>query len=456
MSWAAVAGGAISVGGSLLSGSGGGGQAKQDALQNLIAGTAFSPIGVSMPGGGGVTFGGGAPTGGGAVGDGGSVAPGTYGQQVLDPRTGKPIISQMEDGMRALGSGKTGRAFQSDIGNIGLNLGDLEPARAGLAGFTGQQAGQLGFNPFAGFDQLGAGLAGTGLQQAAGAGQGLDLMSLLAGQQLGGAVGDISNFRNMFQDPLQQGILSSIQDASLTGEQAATRHLDLLRQQAQPFEERAFSDLNENLFGTGRIGTSGGALQTEAFARGLGQADLSRQLAASGEGRAATQQALAQATGLGGLQDSLLGNALSRFGGLTDLGARLSGQRFDQGTGLFGTGLQAAGAPAAYQAGQLGNLTSALQGLTGLTNISTVPANLALQFMQSQANTRINQASGMGGQVNAGDLSRAATGSTLADLGGAVAGSGIDFGSLFGGLFGGGGSTSQSFTPTSKGTGGLK
>lgn len=59
------------------------------------------------------------------------------------------------------------------------------------------------------------------------------------------------------------------------------QQLSLLREQAQPFEERQFNQLQQNLFNTGRLGSSGGALQTEAFARGLGQADTSRALQAN-------------------------------------------------------------------------------------------------------------------------------------------------------------------------------
>jgi hypothetical protein len=62
----------------------------------------------------------------------------------------------------------------------------------------------------------------------------------------------------------------------------AAQRLALLREQAAPFEQRAFNGLNQNLFNTGRMGSSGGALQTEAFARGLGQADTSRQLDSQG------------------------------------------------------------------------------------------------------------------------------------------------------------------------------
>lgn len=440
MSWAAVAGGAISVGGSLLSGSGGGGQKTQNRLSSLVQGTAFSPIGVNMPGGGGVSFGGSGPGGGGISGTG----------MGIDPRTGKPIAQSAGAGFRQLGEGKNGRAIQSDIGNINLNLGDLEGARGGLANFASGLGGNLGQNnPFAGFEQLGGSLAQSGLGQAFNANQGLDLMSQLTGQQIGGSVNDISAFRQNLQDPLQAGILSSINDASLTGQQAAASHLDLLRQQAQPFEDRAFGQHQENQFLTGQRGTTGGGIQTEAFARGLGQADLSRQLAASGEGRAATQQALNQATGLGGLQDSMLGNAVNRFGQLQGLGAQLSGQRFNQGQGLFGLGQSAAGSGQAFNAGSLNNLNSSIQGLTGLTNISTVPANLALQFMQGQANTRIGQGSQIGSQ-SLPISNNAMTGATLGNLGSSIANSGINFGDIFSKFGGGGGGTS------SKGTGNFK
>jgi len=394
--------------------------AEQNRLQSLIQGTAFSPIGVNMPGGGGISFGGGGGGGGGTSQIGG-------GGNFLDPRTGKPLVRE-QDGMRILGSGKNGRAFQSDIGNIGLNLGDLEPFRAGLAGFGGQGAQQLGA-------LQGLGLEQGGLAQMLSSQQGLDSLTGLAGGQLGGAVNDFSQFRDNLQSPLLQGLQSAIGDASLTGQQAADQHLALLREQAQPFEDRAFSTHQDNQFMTGQRGTSGGALQTEAFARGLGQADLSRQLAARGEGRAATQMALNQASGLGGLQESLLNGATNRFGNLAQLSQGLSAARFNQGQQFMGL-------PQSFDAGQLNNLNASLSGLTNLTNISTVPANLALQFMTNQANTRIGQAGAMSPGTQA--MPAAQNASMLSGLGSALS-QGNNLQTLsqgIGGLFnrGGGGS----------------
>lgn len=98
----------------------------------------------------------------------------------------------------------------------------------------------------------------------------------------------------------------------------ARQELDLLRTQAQPFEERAQNRLNQTLFGQGRLGTTGGALQTEAFARGLGQADLDRQLQALGRADTLRQQDRSLGMGLltqaGNLGSSAASNFLSSAG----------------------------------------------------------------------------------------------------------------------------------------------
>jgi hypothetical protein len=112
------------------------------------------------------------------------------------------------------------------------------------------------------------------------------------------------------------------------------RTLSTLRAQAEPFETRALQNLQQQLFNTGQLGGTGGGLQLEAFARGLGQADLGRQLSALGEARAAQESAAGVASGLAGiggnvadLDDRLLSSAFSRFGQVTGLASDLANTR---------------------------------------------------------------------------------------------------------------------------------
>lgn len=234
-------------------------------------------------------------------------------------------------------------------------------------------------------------------------------------------------------------------------EGARNRQLDLLRQQAAPFEERAFGNLQQNLFSTGRLGTSGGALQTEAFARGLGQADLSRQLAANQEGRAFQQNAFNLGQGLFGigtgeraLSDQLLGNAFSRFGNFAGLAADVEGQRFGQNLssqqnlfnqlqGVFGNQLALGGFQQQAQSNQLTDFLRTLGAGNALTNAPLDALRLAGQFEQARSNSILGSSqvqSGLVPQFGAGADSLAAAFAGLAQAG---QGGGFDF---LGGLFG--------------------
>jgi len=60
---------------------------------------------------------------------------------------------------------------------------------------------------------------------------------------------------------------------------AAAERLGVLRQLAQPEEQRTGQSLNDRLFAMGQMGTSGGGIQQEAFYKAQQDADLKRQLA---------------------------------------------------------------------------------------------------------------------------------------------------------------------------------
>ena len=329
---------------------------------------------------------------------------------------------------------------KSDLGQINLNLGDLDPAAAGLRQLATQQIGQAGLagqpnqqlqQNFANFQQAG--------QQFGNPGFGT-LNTLLGnqGQAFGGAAQDLfSQQANPFQQGLQNSLFGGAQNSfnALPGTQEASRDqtLSLLRQQAQPFEERAFAGLQDNLFSTGRLGSTGGGLQTEAFARGLGQADLQRQLTAGQEGRNAQQAQLGLAQGqlgagadLRGMQDRLLEGALSRFQGVSQEASRLSNQRFNTGQALTqdqfgraGTTLSQTFAPEQLQAllqqQQLGTASAALGANQGIVDSVQNQATLGLQAMQAQSNARLGGVAGS--SVSPQNLS---TSTAFAQLSGAL------------------------------------
>lgn len=411
--------------------------------QNDLAQNAFSPVNFNGPGGASVNFGGtrtpslvaggvdfGALAGLGTTGSGGSFFgnPGsgadfrTGGQQVLPGGSGG-LVGQPQffgatdinpnSGAAIDPTGRIGETpFNTDLGALNINLGDLDPARAGLAQLALQNIGNAGLSSgiandprinqlFQQFNQLGGQVG----QTEAGV-----LNPLLggAGAAFGGAAQDLfSQQANPFQAGLQQALFGGAQNAFAnlpgTQQQARDQQLSLLREQAAPFEERAFADLQNNLFSTGRIGTTGGALQTEAFARGLGQADLQRQISAANEGRLAqnAQLGLAQGQlgagqGLRSLQDQLLGSAQNRFTGLANLSSGLGAQATqNQGTqlqaiqNLLSNSQLPQNLALAQQGAFLQNALSGLGGVSSLVGDARQSAALASSIAQAQANARL-------------------------------------------------------------------
>jgi hypothetical protein len=482
MTWVAAGTAAVSIGSSIMGSNAAKDEAKKErraiAERNRQAQNAFSSVNVNGPGGAGVNFGGqqinslvaggvnfndlanlgqqpgaggvsGAP-GGGATG--GQATSGVGGQLAFNPNS-----TQGLDNTGTVSS--TVNADRTDIGAINLGLGDLDPARAGLAQGAINNIGQAGL---AGnlaqdpalqqlFAQFNASGQDAGTSQAAGT---LDTLLQGTGGAFGGASQDLANQQaNPFQQGLQNQLFGGAQDAfsALPGtqDQARQQQLDLLRQEAAPFEERAFAGLQDNQFATGRLGTTGGGIQTEAFARGLGQADLSRQITAGNEGRAAQGAQLGLAnnflgagSGLRGMQDQLLTGAQNRFQGLSSQAAQLSGQRqgiSQQQFGNLGSLLQNAFAPQTLQqqvqGGFLNNAGTALGQVSALGGDARANAALGLNAANAQASARLGGVAGT--TIAPQDLSSAnAFGALSSALGPNTVGNAI---SAIGGAFGGSG-----------------
>lgn len=126
--------------------------------------------------------------------------------------------------------------------------------------------------------------------------------------------------------------------------------LGLLRQQAQPFEDRASDAFLGRQQAMGRMDTTGGARDTEAFARGLSQADTTRQLDAMN------------------LSEALYGRDQSA--GLNAMGTGMQGLISGYGTqGQVGQGLLGLGQNIGSSLGNLyGAGLNASQGYNDLTN----------------------------------------------------------------------------------------
>lgn len=200
----------------------------------------------------------------------------------------------------------------------------------------------------------------------------------------------------------------------------ADQQLALMRQQAAPHEERATNSLMQRLFNQGRMGSTGGGRDIEAFARGLGEADLSRQLAANqfAEGLYGRDQALGANLFSGGAGLFQQGQGLAANIGSNINAQNLARDQYNLGAGQFNAqlGLQAALANqgAAMQAGTanmdaalraaMANQSASLQGNQQALAALTGGANFGLtqdQLNYSRANDRIARAEALFGFGNA-------------------------------------------------------
>jgi hypothetical protein len=322
-------------------------------------------------------------------------------------------------------TGGNGMSANYQNGQGGINFGALDSQQQNLLGLSGGALGaaQNPASQMGGFNQalnIGNWYAGGGLPQdpsqaginmQANSLQGLFGNTLQGVQGFQGVGGGLAS--TAFRGAADQAVAAS---QGFSDVQANT--LSQLRQQAQPFEQRQFDSLQNNQFATGRLGTSGGALQTEAFARGLGQADLSRQLASAQEARSTQQNALGLSQGLAGigggvqgLNDQLLQSAFGRFAQTSGMFGDVNQQRLGNSILMNDIGYQrnqqnfanqqtAALFPQQVQASWLQNALSALQGQAGIQNQGLNLFNTGLQAEQAAANARLGAGGTLGNIVN--------------------------------------------------------
>lgn len=323
------------------------------------------------------------------------------------------IFGAMGPAAMQTGLGLMGAANQN-LPGLGSNVGIAQS----LAGLTGQQAmgAAAGGGPLAGIAQ---GLFGQmGQLDQIGAGMGMmGNQAFQAGQGFLGQANPFTGYANQFGAESAQGFDALRQST-----------LDTLRQQASPYESKALSDMENRLFAQGRLdATSGGPdgqLSNKAyqsFAKGLSEADLQRQLQATGLAQQQQMQSgqlsnmfggLANQyanTGFGGmgLAPAFAGAANNYFGSATNrgtLGGNIAGLEDDLLNSAFkrfaGTsGLANDLNQSLYGYGQQ-NWQQGMQGIAGqsgildtLLKLGTFGANLG----QTQAQTDINAA---GGQAN--------------------------------------------------------
>lgn len=411
-----------------------------------LAGITATPL--AAGGGAAATAGGAAGAGGGIMG--GIKALATGGD--VAGFTGKDILSGLGMGMDLYGAYQQGQAqddaFQmmrqsavlpgagvTGPGGVGgvvgpgggqMSLGDLDPIRSQIMQQLGGMAGNVpGEIPGAVNESANAFMQALSTTPSMNI-QGLNRNLNMAQQVLGADRAGLAEARNPFQQALQDaafgGATQHAQAAGgdFSGVEAGV--LANLREQAAPHEQQQMNKLGEALFGSGRTGTTGGALQTEAMAKGLAQADLQRQLQAKGEAR--TQQTHAgqmagTLTGVGGstrqLQESLLDSAFSRFGQSMGLASDLEGQRFARqqarsdlavertGQGLTTQQQMAAFLPQLQQQFQA-PLSAGLNQVSGLQTQALQPFQQALNVATTQGNLATGSATNIANTVNSANF----------------------------------------------------
>ncbi len=188
-----------------------------------------------------------------------------------------------------VGPGQVNANFDASTGGVNVDLGDLNPIRTGLRDFAlgnltsaipSLGGAEAASNSLAGL--LGQRVPGGDFSLNRAEGRALNA-SRLAEQGLNQAQGP---FQGDLQSQLFSGAQGSLADIGRAGQVEADT-LANLRAQAQPQQERAVSSQLNNLFASGRLGTTGGANVIGRLAEAQNQQDLGFQQAARAEGRAA-------------------------------------------------------------------------------------------------------------------------------------------------------------------------
>lgn len=249
-----------------------------------------------------------------------------------------------QQGMGMLGGGGPYGGFQQFSQFLG------NQAMPGMFNDYLNASGQI---PNQAFSHFGGLMGGMGNMALGGAQQGLDaafapgmnqgLSAQLFGQGMGMQNQNVDQYRDI-----------------------AANQLDLMRQQSAPQEERAANSMMQSLFSKGQMAGTGGARNMEAFAQGLSNADMQRQLSSQqfAEGLYRGDQQFAQNQ------------------------ARL-------GQGLIGMGFQGQGMDQNYQ-NMMGSLGQGLLGQAGGFANQGLNASIGQsEMVNSRATQRLGEAQRM-------------------------------------------------------------
>jgi len=343
--------------------------------------------------------------------------------------------------------------------------GGLNTANTQLGNFAGQQS-QIA-NSFNGVTPTNVQNAiNSQAQQKAPAGTQAQLQqqSGLQGQVQNSQMGLINQGQNQLNNPLTQNLQGAAQNQLNTAGSDFTNtyntQLAALNQQLALPAAQAQSQLNDAEFGRGQLGTSGGALQTQAFATGLGQAFMGNQNQAYNQAMAAQNSATNNAATLNNAANSnlstangLLANAYGQFNNTSALNTNTANSIFNQNSQISQLGNQygqqnlnnqiTSSALPAQLAGAYGaNANAAITGAGNLNNIGLSGFNAALGAGTQQGNQYNNAMSNAAKVVSSGQTTNGLAG--IGNMVNGVAGNGLlsGIGSVFSGLTSGGGGSS--------------
>ena len=392
-----------------------------------------------------------------------------YGEQALQYMQGGPY------GQQARGLTESALGQMPGMFGDAMSASQFDPSGTNqyqqLLAQLGGQTGQIG----AGYGMLG--------------GQFQNLSGQVGG--LGGQFGGLSNQANQYamqqaQDGMAAGGMARgmfSQGQELMGsmpqsyQDVAASRLDLLRQQAQPYEQRAQNSFLQRQQAMGRMGSTGGQRDIEAFASGQAQADTTRQL--DSQNMAETlygrdQQAALQkmgyganlmAGGLGGMQNAgaqaqgwmgmggnFLGQQLGamndqsrmfgQFGDTLGAQAALYGQQANFGGAGYSAGMQAQDITNARAQQRMGNAYNLFGFGAGIEKdaLSTgvgLHGNQVNMYGQLQNNANLGHQSGAGTAAAQGAAAQTfqpnVFGAALSGFGNAVAANPSGFAGMFGG-----------------------
>jgi hypothetical protein len=310
--------------------------------------------------------------------------------------------------------------------NGGVNLGSLNPAFSGYANTAGSGAGmanqflngglpaniQQALSGYSGLvNSPGAGTQGGlgsiygGLMGARGAAGSLmgagfnQLNSPLIGQANGAASGFLNNAGTDFNSTFNNS------------------YSNLLAQLKDPMQQ-AQSQLMDQEFQRGQMGSSAGGLQTQNFAKGLGQAMLGAQGQAFQQALGSFNSDLSGAGTASGiannglsLGNSLLSNAFGQFNNTSALGSNVLNSIYNQNADISNTlygrnsqnvGMQttAAGIPANIASQYLGVANGATTGANTLNSIGLGNYNMGLNSAVDNNRSMLGSGQVMGGIAN--------------------------------------------------------